>query len=567
MVTFWGYGLAIAPFSYLMSFAFSKHTHAQILCLVINFVTGLFLMITSYILSMIDDTKELNDTLLWLYRVFPGFCLGHGLLSICTNSLASSAFDLDGDIDLLGWDVAGKDVAYLYCSAPFYFMLVLLVDYVIHSPLAALSRHFDPRVSDSCDFEDDRDVAAESQRVARGGANDDVVRVDSLRKIYRTPEGVPKVAVSNLSFGVPRGECFGFLGSNGAGKTSTLNMLTGVVLPSAGSATIGGHDVVSEQHQVRRLLGYCPQHDALLDRLTVREHLELFGRIKCIPRPALRGYCDRMMRALDLTDHVDQMAMALSGGNKRKLSLAIAMMSSPPLVLLDEPSTGVDPAARRLMWNVISAASTEHGECSVMLTTHNMEEAEALCSRLGIMVNGRLQCIGSNQHLKARYGSGYQLEARIKCPDDRDVQTMLSRWKLPVFIPAERISDTCSEFGNPRRAALIRDEQREAHMITDALQRENRVPARVFVQFWLMEDFMEEFTQSVHRSFPDSRLLERQDRILRYLLPARSKLCDIFSHFERQRQELHIEEYGVSQATLEQIFNGFAARQSEERAL
>merc|ERR1719276_660199 len=125
-----------------------------------------------------------------------------------------------------------------------------------------------------------------------------------------------------------------------------------------------------------------------------------------------------MAQDLALEPHVNKLAMTLSGGNKRKLSLAISMMGSPPLILLDEPSTGVDPVARRLMWNVISAVSTASTRCSVMLTTHNMEEAEALCSRIGIMVGGRLRCIGSNQRLKARFGDGYQLEARLRNPND-----------------------------------------------------------------------------------------------------------------------------------------------------
>merc|ERR1719261_1273156 len=107
------------------------------------------------------------------------------------------------------------------------------------------------------------------------------------------------------------------------------------------------------------------------------------------------------------------------------------MMGSPPLIFLDEPSIGVDPAARRLMWNVISDVTVIRKECSVMLTTHNMEEAEALCTRIGIMVGGRLRCIGSNQHLKSRFSNGYQMEARLQCPGSADVTAAVSDWKLP----------------------------------------------------------------------------------------------------------------------------------------
>merc|ERR1719393_1022524 len=136
-----------------------------------------------------------------------------------------------------------------------------------------------------------------------------------------------------------------------------------------------------------------------------------------------------MMRELDLSDHADKTSMTLSGGNKRKLSMAIAFMGAPPLIFLDEPSTGVDPAARRLMWNVISSVTTARRECTVVLTTHNMEEAEALCSRIGIMVGGRLRCIGSNQHLKARFGQGYQLELRIGGPTAADAAETAQKWQ------------------------------------------------------------------------------------------------------------------------------------------
>lgn len=565
-VTFLGYGLAIAPFSYLLSFLFSKHTTAQIICLVVNFITGLILMITCYILSAIENTKEVNRSLTWLYRIFPGFCLGHGLFQICTNSLAATQFGMEDQIDLLGWDVAGKDIMFLYLAAPIYFVLAVLVDYLMHSPLAAASKRFDPHVDGAAGLEEDEDedVAAEAARVASGDADGDVIRLAGLRKVYRTPEGVPKVAVRGLSFGLPRGECFGFLGINGAGKTSTLNMLTGAVLPSGGRAFLGGHDIVMEQWKVRRLLGYCPQHDALLDRLTVREHLELFGRIKGLSRAVLAGYCNSIMDDLSLSDHVDKLAMTLSGGNKRKLSLAIALMGSPPLVLLDEPSTGVDPAARRLMWDAVSAISTARKECSVMLTTHNMEEAEALCSRIGIMVGGRLQCIGSNQHLKARFGTGYQLEARLACPSAAEAGKAAEARAVPERVAPEQLGALCGRLGCPARAGLVRDGCEEGYAVVEAFQRDGFVNALAFAEWWLLEDRADSLSNWLRQRFPGTAALERHDRTLRFRLPAGSSLAEVFRLLEAARTELALEEYGISQTSLEQIFNGFAARQQEE---
>jgi len=427
-----------------------------------------------------------------------------------------------------------------------------------------MTRHLDPRAAITVQDDDDEDVKAEALRVANGEADDDMVRLLNLQKVYRTPEGQPKVAVHGLSFGLSRGECFGFLGINGAGKTSTLNMLTGAILPSGGAAYLGGFDVVNEQWKVRRLLGYCPQHDALLDRLTVREHLQLFGRIKGIPPRELHQYCDAMMQNLDLDSHVDKQAMTLSGGNKRKLSLAISMMGSPPLVFLDEPSTGVDPAARRLMWNVIADVTTVKNKCSVMLTTHNMEEAEALCTRIGIMVGGRLRCIGSNQHLKARFSTGYQMEARLQCPGADEVTDAAAGWKLPEVVTASSVPSLCESLGCAERAELVREGCEEGYLIYDALARGGSVPARIFAEWWLLEDRAGELANFLQRRFPGTDALERHDRTLRFRLPAACSLAEVFRCLETSRANLSLEDYGISQTSLEQIFNEFASRQQEE---
>jgi len=560
-VVFAGYGFAIAPFSYLLSFLFAKHTSAQILSLVVNFLTGLLLMLTSYILNLIESTKDVNESLMWIYRLFPGFCLGHGLFEICTNSVISQQLGVQ-DIHLLGWGVAGKDALFLYLLAPIYFTLAVLVDVVAHSPLAAYSRHLDPTGGD-VPTEEDEDVARERRRVSE--SDTDVVRLLKLRKVYRTPEGHPKVAVHSLSFGLPKGECFGFLGINGAGKTSTLNMLTGAVLPSAGSAFLGGFDIVQDQRKVRRLLGFCPQHDALLDRLTVREHLELFGRIKGIPNHAIKELCEQMMQDLSLSPHVDKLAMTLSGGNKRKLSLAIALMASPPLVFLDEPSTGVDPAARRLMWHVISAVSTMRRESTVILTTHNMEEAEALCSRVGIMVGGRLRCFGSNQRLKARFGQGYQLEARLCAATLGECESFVRERMLPDRLDAAAVAEQCTAAGKPDRAALICQGCEEGYVVYDSLSREGSISARHFAEWWLFEDSALKLNEYLAQHFPGTVPLERHEHNFRFRLPAQSSLGEVFRLLEESRRELSLEDYGVSQTSLEQIFNDFAAMQQEER--
>jgi len=315
---------------------------------------------------------------------------------------------------------------------------------------------------------------------------------------------------------------------------------------------------------VRRYIGYCPQHDALLDKLTVREHLELFARIKGVPLAVMKNYCHGMMKELDLLEHVDKTSMTLSGGNKRKLSMAIAFMGAPPLIFLDEPSTGVDPAARRLMWNVISAVSTTRRECSVILTTHNMEEAEALCSSIGIMVGGRLRCIGSNQHLKARFGGGYQLETRLRRADSTWLTGFCADRGIPEIIPVSAVVDLCQRLGAPGRANLVRPDCEAGHAIYEMVAREGQVDSLLFADWWLLEDRVDNLTVFLQQNFPGTTSIERHDRTLRFSLPRDLKLADVFRKLEDARVQLHLEEYGISQMSLEQIFNQLAAQQTEE---
>jgi ATP-binding cassette subfamily A (ABC1) protein 3 len=338
------YGPAVAAQTYCVSYLFKSHSSAQNVVLIFNFICGLGLMITSFVLDAIENTRDINQTLKHFFRLLPGFCLGNGLtqLSFCTDGVDCRVSFFSTDIVRpLHWDAAGTNIFYLGCECIVYFLICLLIEYLLTFPKfsALLSRVSDPGETNA---ELDEDVAAEAQRVLNGGAMGDCVQLNGLRKVYSSANG-PKIAVRNLSFGIPEGECFGFLGINGAGKTTTLSILSGDIAPTCGVAYINGLNIKTEQMEVRRLIGYCPQHDALLDLLTVYEHLELYASIKGVPSDRLSSVIVTKMRQMDLLPFSDKMAGTLSGGNKRKLSVAIAMIGRPKVVFLDEPSTGMDP--------------------------------------------------------------------------------------------------------------------------------------------------------------------------------------------------------------------------------
>lgn len=186
-----------------------------------------------------------------------------------------------------------------------------------------------------------------------------------------------------------------------------MGILTGGIQPTQGEAFIDGKAL--SDPRTRSLVGFCPQTDPLLDLMTGYETLWFFGRIRGMPKDFLKKRVNSLIEDVGLSAHAHKPCGTYSGGNKRKLSLAVALVGDPMVLFLDEPSTGMDPMARRHMWEVITAVSEDK---SVILTTHSMEECEALCTRIGIMVSGRLHCLGSSQHLKSKYGVCYEIEAR-----------------------------------------------------------------------------------------------------------------------------------------------------------
>ena len=252
------------------------------------------------------------------------------------------------------------------------------------------------------------------------------MKVSNLRKVYELKTGCCNmcncfnckvrslVAVENISFGLEAGECFALLGVNGAGKSTTFKSLTREVEPTSGSIEIGAFDIRKDFNKIKKLIGYCPQTNPIFEYMSVEENIDYFARIKGIPDTHRTKLVNKAIAQLDLESHRQKLAGALSGGNKRKLSVALAIVGSPPIILLDEPSAGMDPEARRFMWRVVGQIASDKTS-AVILTTHSMEEAEALSSKMGIMVKGGIfKCFGTPQHIKDKFGTGYVVEIKAQ---------------------------------------------------------------------------------------------------------------------------------------------------------
>jgi ABC-2 type transport system ATP-binding protein len=209
------------------------------------------------------------------------------------------------------------------------------------------------------------------------------------------------VAVEALNLEVPRGAIFGLLGPNGSGKTTTIRMLTGLITPTAGTATVVGVDVVMEPEKVRRRIGYMSQKFGLYDDMTVKENLTFYAGVYGIIGEDRKRRIAQQVEEYRLSERLNQLAGTLSGGWKQRLGLACATTHEPDLVFLDEPTAGVDPASRRLFWELIGRRARTG--MTVLVTTHYMDEAER-CGRLGILSRGHLIAMGTSQEITAKFG-------------------------------------------------------------------------------------------------------------------------------------------------------------------
>ncbi|CAH2106426.1 unnamed protein product [Euphydryas editha] len=319
-----------------------------------------------------------------------------------------------------------------------------------------------------------------------------------LTKYYKD-----NLAVDQISFTVSEAECFGLLGINGAGKTTTFKMLMGDETISSGDAFVRGYSVRKDITKVYENIGYCPQFDAVFGELTGRETIHLFSRFRGLKDCNSSLRAEVLANALGFTKHLDKKVYQYSGGNKRKLSTAVALLGRTRLVFVDEPTTGVDPAAKRQVWRAVRAA--RRAGRAFVLTSHSMEECEALCSRLTIMVNGRFQCLGSPQHLKNKFSQGFTLTIKIKMDEN-----------------------------TTRNSSSGADK-------TEALK------------------------NYVASQYNNVKLIEEHQSILTYYLPDRSMPWSrMFGIMEQAKRELDVEDYSILQTSLEQIFLQFTKYQRDQ---
>ncbi|CAF1239735.1 unnamed protein product [Adineta ricciae] len=453
------------PFAYLLTKLFRSDILGGItICFILVILHFVSLIVP--IVMMIVNSTSVRNLLYWLFNVlFPsvnaqviiadilakksGFCKTTDLLFAADDSLFTSI----GDSTMI-WN---------YVILVAHALVLLLILIVIDSGLLQFScscfytSTFDENTLDGDVLAERRRILGSHSHTIEGEEDNDELAVSDLVKYYPMRK---VLAVNHLAFGARRGEAFGLLGYNGAGKTTTFRVVVGDLMATQGTAYISGQNVRRRIRSTRGL-GYCPQQDCSMDFLTVRDSLYLLARIRGVRSMRIEEAVQTMSSLFLLDPFLNNYIHQLSGGTKRRLHAAIALIGPPSVAILDEPTTGVDPNARQQMQEIFLNAVKAN--LTIILTSHSMDECERVCNRLGIMVHGQLACLGTIQHLKSKFGQGYTIEIKVHSnPHD------------PTAISIENVQ----RFLQSRRDTKV--EVKETTHSTGLFQIEGNTPAELF---------------------------------------------------------------------------------------
>ena len=358
------------------------------------------------------------------------------------------------------------------------------------------------------------------------------------------------------------------LGLNGAGKTTTFKCITQEITPSNGEIFINGKKTNTNFGEIQQQFGYCPQYDAIFEYMTVYENLEFYAKLKGVKQDYMSQIINAVIYEMRLQEFIKKMSGRLSGGNKRKLSVAISMICNPPIILLDEPSTGMDPEARRFMWSIIHKMSTMGRKSSIIMTTHSMDEAETLCKRMGIMVNGEFVCLGKANEIKNKYGYGYELNLRIK-PMTEELEEELYYSKYNIDKNMKIKMDNVENILNLINKADYLDEIRKGRLgekLLRDMDKNNGISVNSLLSWIFYVQNAIKFVEYGKNNFLKIIIEENMDNNFLFKMKKldneNKSIGYLFGLFETHKEECFITEYSIQQTSLEQIFNKFAENQN-----
>eukprot|EP01133_Synstelium_polycarpum_P003606 gene3606-4130_t len=454
------YGFSLVSMAFLFSAFFWKAKTSTI-------VSYIFVLVTPMIGSNLEMFVFHGEPAPLPYLFFPPFAFVHGLFAIFLK-LNGTKGNYDYMISFSSYSELSRVCMALFVESIVFFFVGIYLANVIpkeygvsYSPfypiyslkewigslrrkstdgesIGLLSSNSSINVNDDGEIlEEDSDCRAEREKA--NSNNHYLLKSVNLKKVYKTG-GRTKEALVNFCLTSNEGEILGLLGPNGAGKTTFIHIIGGMYNATSGEAFINRYPISTEMEKIYEHLGFCPQHDILYDDLTIQQHLVFYTQLKGIFNNKIDRdhHIDDILTKVKLEEHRDKRITQLSGGMKRRVSIAIALLGNNKLVLLDEPTTGLDPDARRAVWDIIQ--DVRHDK-TILITTHAMDEADVLCNKIAIVAAGRLQCVGSPIYLKNRYGNGFKLDVVLNDNSTSQVihDTVLGHF--PTALPQEPVND------------------------------------------------------------------------------------------------------------------------------
>ena len=580
-------------FTYVFSVLIKSEYIGQITILLLNLIFGTIFGIAVIIMRLYDKLIDFANDLSCFLRIIPSFCFCYGYNQLLNRE---NLFSLDKDIKSKDSDLflfytqddiddnillmkhIGADCIYLAIESLFYLLILVILENNLNKNCI---KHNVDLNANEFKVNPDHNLQASRMILNREQDKNYSIEVKNLVKIYYNSCGKEHLAVRNISFKLEEGEIFGFLGTNGAGKTTTFKCLSNEIIPTVGSIKIKDYDITKDFNKVRNLIGYCPQFDTIFEYLTVYENLEFYGLVKGAKKSNLDNIINALIEEMNLVNFKDKISGTLSGGNKRKLSVAIALICNPPIILLDEPSTGMDPEARRHMWKAIYNVSLNRKKSSIIMTTHSMEEAESLCKTIGILVNGQFKCYGTSDEIKDTLGYGFEINLQIKEPDtkaltkifkldsddldkkitinsfDEDMTKYnLQKYKNQIFnsqiVANSNISNNPKLFGDKLYEELINNSNIKLKKILLWIYYSKC--ALGFIK--LIKDYFDEITCVNYKDnnyiFRIKRKRDNNEKSIGFLFGF------IEENIKKDNNKFNIAQYNLQYSTLEQIFNSLA---------
>ena len=441
------YGPSLVSFTYVISYFINSEGAGQIIVLLINLIIGALLGSAVLILRTNENMKKLGIVLSYIFRLIPCFCISYGYNQLISRKVLF-AIDYFKNYNKDEYESLKKkynDPSFIIKDAKYITndIIFLVLEIFIYTGLLIFLEKKDYFLwklgflkNKYKKYYLDLDINPNPKNINEKGAtsgrkfdridNNKIypLKVIQLKKSYINcckKKPIKKV-LKNITFSVDNGECFGLLGGNGAGKTTLFKCLSQEVKPEQGVISINNQNIFDFTTTEKQIIGYCPQFDSIFEYLTVKENLKFYGKLKGINEFHLDKIINIIINKLDLLKFSDKLTLNLSGGNKRKLSVGISIISKPSIILMDEPSNGMDPYTRRLLLDLLFKAylknwdKRDKNSKAIVLTTHSIEEVETLCDKIGILVKGKFRKKGKISELLNKYSKGIELNIEFLKP-------------------------------------------------------------------------------------------------------------------------------------------------------